>query len=71
MEDSSDNFLTLGGFISDFTLSLFSSNGISSSVPVFTSPSDVGTVVTEVKPVNLILPQKIKKEIVCQVLWTS
>lgn len=36
---SSDNVLTLGGFISDFTFSLLSSNGISSSISACTSPS--------------------------------
>jgi hypothetical protein len=46
---SSDNVLTLGGFISDFTFSLLSYNGISSSVSACTSPSGAGTVVTEVK----------------------
>ena len=48
---SSDNVLTLGGFVSDFTFSLSFSNGISSSVSACTSPSGVGTVVTDVKSV--------------------
>jgi len=48
---SSDNVLTLGDFVSDFTFSLLSSNGISSSVSICTSPSGVGIVVTESKSV--------------------
>ena len=48
---SSDNVLTLGDFVSDFTFSLLSSSGISSSVSICTSPSGVGTVVTESKSV--------------------
>jgi hypothetical protein len=52
---SSENILTLGDFVSDFTFSLLSSNGICSSVSTCTSPSDVGTVVTESKSVVFIV----------------
>jgi hypothetical protein len=41
---TSDGFLTFGDFVSDFTFSLLSSNGISSFVSTCTSPSGVGTV---------------------------
>jgi hypothetical protein len=48
---SSDDFLTFGDFASDLTSSLLSSTGISSLVSTCTSPSGVGTVVTESKSV--------------------
>jgi hypothetical protein len=48
---SSDNVLTVRGYISDLIFSLLSSKGIFSSVSACTSPSGVGTVVTEVKSV--------------------
>jgi hypothetical protein len=48
---TSDDFLTFGDFVSDFTFSLLSSTGISSFVSTCTSPSGVGTVVTESKSV--------------------
>jgi hypothetical protein len=52
---SSDNFLAFGGLVSDFTFSLLSSIGISSFVSTCTSPSDVGTVVTESKSVVFVV----------------
>ena len=52
---SSDNVLTRGDFVSDFTFSLSSSIGISSSVSTWTSPSGMGTVVTESKSVVLVV----------------
>jgi hypothetical protein len=49
---SSDNVLTLGDFVSDFTFSLSFSNGTSSSVSICTSPSGVGYIFGKNRTIN-------------------